>query len=54
VIHQAILSLEANVLRGMDAIHIGCALAIGAELFISSDHRQCDAAKRAGLNVERV
>jgi predicted nucleic acid-binding protein len=54
VIRQAILSLEGNVLRGMDAIHIGCAVALQADVFVSADQRQCEAALKAGLNVERV
>lgn len=54
VISQAIQSLETNVLRGMDAIHIACAVAIKADLFVSADVRQCEAAMKAGLNVEKV
>ena len=54
VIKQAILSLEGNVLRGMDAIHIGSAVAMRADVFVSSDQRQCDAAKRAGLTVAQA
>lgn len=54
VLGLAISSLEDNVLRGMDAIHIGSAVALKADVFISADHRQLDAAARAGLNVECV
>ena len=54
VLAQAVHSLEASVLRGMDAIHIGSAVALRAEVFISADQRQCEAARRAGLRVERV
>ena len=54
VIRHAILSLEGNVLRGLDAIHIGCAMALQADVFVSADQRQCDAAARAGLTVEKV
>ena len=54
VLAQSIASLEANVLRGMDAIHIGSAVALEADVFISADQRQCDAANRAGLRVEKV
>ena len=54
VIRQAILSLEANALRGTDAIHIGCAVALQAELFVSADTRQCEAAVCAGLKVEKI
>ena len=54
VLAQAISSLETNVLRGMDAIHIGNALVLQADVFISADTRQLDAASRAGLRVEAV
>lgn len=54
VLARAISSLEHNVLRGMDAIHIGSALALKADVFVSADQRQRDAAIRAGLCVEAV
>jgi len=54
VLAQAVSSLETNVPRGMDAIHIGSALALKADVFISADQRQRDAAARAGLRVEAV
>jgi len=54
VLAQSILSLENNVLRGMDAIHVGSAVVLKADVFVSSDNRQCEAAVRAGLRVELV
>jgi uncharacterized protein len=51
VIHQAVRALELQPLRGMDALHIGAALGCSAEVFISADSRQCDAAKALGLEV---
>lgn len=54
VISHAIHSLETNVLRGMDAIHIGCAVVVKADIFISADARQCEAAIKMGLTVEQV
>lgn len=54
VLSQAISALEGNVLRGMDAIHIGSALALKVDIFISADQRQLDAAVRSGLRVEAV
>lgn len=54
VLAQAISGLEKNVLRGMDAIHIGSAVALKADIFISSDKRQLDAAACMGLRVEAV
>ena len=41
-------------LRGMDALHIACAVEWGAELFVSSDKAQLAAAKKAGLSVKTV
>ena len=54
VIRHSILALEKNTLRGMDAIHIGSALALHAEVFVSADQRQCHAAKLAGLRVVKI
>jgi predicted nucleic acid-binding protein len=54
VLGQAIWSLERNVLRAMDALHIGCAVALKADVFISADKRQLEAAARSGLRVESV
>jgi len=54
VLGLAISSLEKNVLRGMDAIHIGSAIVLKADVFISADKRQLDAAVRMGLRAESV
>lgn len=54
VLGQAVASLETSVLRGMDAIHIGSAIALQADVFVSADARQREAAARAGLRVEAV
>lgn len=54
VLGGAISSLETNVLRAMDAIHIGSALALKADVFVSADKRQREAAAHAGLRVEAV
>jgi len=54
VIRLTIISLEKNVLRGMDAIHLGSALALKAEVFVSADARQCAAGAQAGLRVIQV
>lgn len=54
VMLDTITVLENNTLRGMDAIHIGSALALKADVFVSSDVRQCAAAERAGLKVAQV
>jgi len=54
VLMHAVSSLENNSLRGMDAIHIGSAIVLQADVFISSDKRQITAAIQAGLRVEQV
>lgn len=51
VIARTITALEASGLRGMDAIHIGSALIMQADVFITTDERQVEAALRAGLRV---
>lgn len=51
VIARTIAALEASALRGMDAIHIGSALIMQADVFITADERQVEAALRAGLRV---
>ena len=51
---HSIASLKRNTLRGMDAIHIGSAVAMQADLFVSADARQCVAAAAAGLQVATV
>lgn len=52
VLAQAISSLETSALRAVDAIHIGSAVAVKTDLFVSADQRQLEAASRAGLRVE--
>jgi hypothetical protein len=54
VIRHSIIALEKNVLRGMDAIHLGSALALNVDIFVSADARQCVAATQAGLRVVQV
>ena len=49
VISRTVKLLENNVLRAMDALHVACALEWQAELFVSADRRQVEAAKNAGL-----
>jgi uncharacterized protein len=51
VVFRTIRYLEHNALRAMDALHLGCALIVEPDLFVSSDQRQIEAAKREGLKV---
>ena len=52
VISRSVNLLEKNVLRAMDALHVACALEWNAELFVTSDKRQFDAAVNSGLLSE--
>jgi len=54
VVHTSIEILETTPVRTMDALHIACAIAWGAELFASADHRQIAAAKEMGLKTKQV
>ncbi len=54
VIAHTIVSLENNGLRAMDAIHIGSAMALECDVFISADQRQLDAAQKIKLEVVSV
>jgi predicted nucleic acid-binding protein len=54
VVTQTIRCLENNVLRAMDALHLGCALVAEVDLFVSSDQQQIEAAGREGLKVAEV
>ncbi len=54
VITRTIRCLENNVLGAMDALHLGCALVVEPDLFVSSDQRQIEAAGSEGLKVIEV
>ena len=54
VMRYAVLSLEQNMLRAMDAIHIGSALVLQVDQFVTADMRQLDAAKQMGLQIIHV
>jgi len=50
----AIKMLPSSNLRAMDALHVAAAFAAEAEQFITSDERQAQAAKRAGIATEFI
>jgi len=54
VISRSLNLLEKNVLRAMDAIHVACALEWQADLFATSDRRQLEAARKAGLQTKYI
>ena len=46
--------LESYPLRAMDALHVACALTVKPDIFVSADHRQLTAARKAGLKTVDV
>ena len=54
VLASTVSLLEDHPLRAMDALHVACALNYGADVFVSADHRQLTAARKAGLKVVDV
>ncbi|NOY69090.1 MAG: type II toxin-antitoxin system VapC family toxin [Deltaproteobacteria bacterium] len=54
VISRSLNLLEKNVLRAMDAIHAACAFEWQADIFVTSDRRQFEAARKAGLHTEYI
>lgn len=54
VLVRAVRCLENAPLRAGDAIHVATALEAMPDRFISSDHRQCEAARAMGLRVEEI
>jgi hypothetical protein len=54
ILKHAVRVLENHPLRSSDAIHVGSALALAADVFVTSDRRQTDAARGMGLGVEEV
>lgn len=54
VVATSIEMLEACPLRAMDALQVACAREWGAEVFVSADQRQINAAKESGLQVSSV
>jgi predicted nucleic acid-binding protein len=51
LISQAARLAEEESLRGYDAVHLGAALSVGAEVFASSDRALCAAADHRGLHI---
>ena len=49
VLVSVVSLLESHPLRAMDALHVACALAVEPDVFVSADHRQLSAARKAGL-----
>ena len=54
VVARTIKCLENNPVRAMDALHLGSALVVEPDLFVSSDGRQIEAAGKEGLKVRKA
>ena len=54
VLASVVSLLELHPLRAMDALHVACALACKPDAFVSADHRQLSAARKAGLKIVDV
>ena len=54
VLATVVALLESYPLRTMDAVHVACALAVEPDIFVSADHRQLSAARKAGLKIVDV
>jgi len=54
VVLTCIQVLETSPLRAADALHVACAIEWKAELFLTADKKQADAAEKAGLWAELV
>lgn len=49
VIFKSLELLEHHVLRAMDSLHLACAIEWNSDLFVSSDQRQINAARKSSL-----
>lgn len=54
VIARSVSLLETSVLRGMDSLHVACALEWKADLFITADRRQFNTAANSGLPCKYI
>lgn len=54
VLAAVVSLLELHPLRAMDTLHVACALACKPDVFVSADHRQLSAARKAGLKIADV
>ena len=54
VVQISIDVLEASSLRALDALHVASAIACHADIFVSSDERQIQAARKAGMKTRKV
>ncbi|MBA2473843.1 MAG: VapC toxin family PIN domain ribonuclease [Pseudonocardiales bacterium] len=50
-LYRAAGLLPGRHLRSLDALHLAAALRVGADVMVTYDHRQADAADAAGLPV---
>ena len=54
ILYRCTAILENSPVRAVDALHVACAAAWEADLFVSADKRQISAAGKAGLSTKFV
>ncbi len=54
IINKAMYALETNIVRTLDALHLASAIYWRADLFVSSDKQQLEAAKNLNLITKQV
>ncbi len=54
VVSRSVKLLESNALRAMDSLHVACAIEWRADLFVTADRKQFEAARKSGLNAEYI
>ena len=50
----AFAAMEQGPLRGMDALHVGSAIAARVDLFVTADRRQAQVARAMGIPTELI
>jgi predicted nucleic acid-binding protein len=50
----AFAAMEQGPLRGMDALHVGSAIAAQVDLFVTADKRQAQVARAMGVATELI
>ncbi len=54
IINKAMYALETNIIDTLDALHLASAMYWRADLFVSSDKQQLEAAKNLNLTTKQV
>lgn len=54
VINISIACLEKGTIRSLDALHVGCAVSSGCNLFLTSDKRQYNIAGKMNIKAKLI